>query len=102
MKKIDIRDFMNYHYPTGLTAAPDGKHGVFAVVDVNEKENCYDSCLWTMDLSDGSVRKLTSGRKERNFSWIDGKTLLFAGCREKEYKDKTNGNIAAFDYSFSW
>lgn len=43
MKKIDIRDFMNYHYPTGLTAAPDGKHGVFAVVDVNEKENCYDS-----------------------------------------------------------
>ncbi len=88
MKKIDIRDFMNYHYPTGLTAAPDGKHGVFAVVDVNEKENCYDSCLWTMDLSDGSVRKLTSGRKERNFSWIDGETLLFAGCREKEYKDK--------------
>ena len=82
MKKIDIRDFMNYHYPTGLTAAPDGKHGVFAVVDVNEKENCYDSCLWTMDLFDGSVRKLTSGRKERNFSWIDGETLLFAG-REK-------------------
>ena len=88
MKKIDIRDFMNYHYPTGLTAAPDGKHGVFAVVDVNEKENCYDSCLWTMDFSDGSVRKLTSGRKERNFSWIDGETLLFAGCREKEYKEK--------------
>ena len=86
MKKIDIRDFMNYHYPTGLTAAPDGKHGAFAVVDVNEKENCYDSCLWIMDLSDGSVRKLTSGRKERNFSWIDGETLLFAGCREKEYK----------------
>ena len=88
MKKIDIRDFMNYHYPTGLTAAPDGKHGVFAVVDVNEKEKRYDSCLWTMDLFDGSVRKLTSGRKERNFSWIDGETLLFAGCREKEYKDK--------------
>ena len=88
MKKIDIRDFMNYHYPTGLIAAPDGKHGVFAVVDVNEKENCYDSWLWTMDLSDGSVRKLTSGRKERNFSWIDGETLLFAGCREKEYNEK--------------
>ena len=88
MKKIDIRDFMNYHYPTGLTAAPDGRHGAFAVVDVNEKVNCYDSCLWTMDLSDGSVRKLTSGRKERNFSWIDGETLLFTGCREKEYKDK--------------
>ena len=52
MKKIDIRDFMNYHYPTGLTAAPDGKHGAFAVVDVNEKENCYDSCLWIMDLSE--------------------------------------------------
>lgn len=67
MKKIDIRDFMNYHYPTGLTAAPDGKHGAFAVVDVNEKENCYDSCLWIMDLSDGSVRKLTSGRKREEF-----------------------------------
>lgn len=61
----------------------------FAVVDVNEKENCYDSCLWTMDLFDGSVRKLTSGRKGEEF-FLDrrGNASHFAGCREKEYKDK--------------
>ena len=46
MKQIDIRDFTNYHYPTIFTPAPDGKHAVMAVVDANEKDNCYESCLW--------------------------------------------------------
>lgn len=27
-------------------------------------------------------------KKREEFSWIDGETLLFAGCREKEYKEK--------------
>ena len=48
MKKIDIRDFMNYHYPTGLIAAPDGKHGVFAGVDVNGITKKLLPYLWAV------------------------------------------------------
>lgn len=53
MKQIDIRDFTNYHYPTIFTPAPDGKHAVMAVVDANEKDNCYESCLWLYDMEIG-------------------------------------------------
>lgn len=88
MKKIDIRDFMNYSYPTGITAAPDGKHGAFAVVNVNGEENCYDSCLWVMDLESGRYRQLTRGRKERSFAWLDSETLLFSASRDSEYARK--------------
>ena len=88
MRTIDIKDFMNYNYPTGMVTAPDGKHGAFAVVNVNEADNCYDSCLWIMDTETGSVKQLTSGKKERKFIWLDNETILFTANREKAYVEK--------------
>lgn len=94
MRTIDIKDFMNYHYPTGLTTSPDGKHGAFAVVNISEEENCYNSCLWMMDLKTGEYRKLTGGNKERKFLWLDNETLLFQANREKAYAEKLkNGEL---------
>lgn len=88
MKKIDIRDFMNYNYPTGMKTSPDGKHGAFAVVNANGDDNRYDSCLWVMDLPGGEYRKLTNGNNERSFAWLDDETVMFISDREKEYKEK--------------
>ena len=88
MKNIGIKDFMNYKYPTGITVAPDGKHGAFAVVTVNEAENKYDSCLWVMDMESGKYHMLTSGKNERKFIWLNSEELLFAANREKSYTEK--------------
>lgn len=74
MKQIDIRDFTNYHYPTIFTPAPNGKHAVMAVVDANEKDNCYESCLWLYDMETKKTSRLTSGKKERTFIWMDSET----------------------------
>ena len=70
MKQIDIRDFTNYHYPTIFTPAPDGKHAVMAVVDANEKDNCYESCLWLYDMEKENVQ--TDERKKRAHIYLDG------------------------------
>ena len=88
MKKIGINDFTFYNYHTCLVMAPDGKHGAMAVVNANEKDNCYDSCLWLYDAGCGSVRKLTGGKKERKFLWLDSETILFTANREKSYAEK--------------
>ena len=88
MKQIDIRDFTNYHYPTIFTPAPDGKHAVMAVVDANEKDNCYESCLWLYDMETKKTSRLTSGKKERTFIWMDSETVLFIADREKTYQEK--------------
>ena len=88
MKSIGIKDFMNYKYPTGITVAPDGKHGAFAVVTVNEAENKYDSCLWLMDMESASYRMLTSGKNERKFIWLNSEEILFVANRDKTYAEK--------------
>lgn len=88
MKKIGINDFTFYNYPTGITASPDGKHAAIAEVNANEKDNTYDSCLWIHDTESKKTRKLTSGKKERTFIWLDNETLLFTSDREKEYAKK--------------
>ena len=88
MKHIGINDFMFYHYPTAIVTSPDGKHGIIPVVNVNEKDNCYDSCLWIMDTATGEYKKLTNGKKERNFIWIDNETVMFTSNRDKSYADK--------------
>lgn len=88
MKQIGINDFTYYNYPTGMVTAPGGKHAALAVVNANEKDNCYDSCLWVYDLESGEYKALTSGKKERNFIWLDQDTILFTSNREKTYAEK--------------
>lgn len=88
MNAIGIKEFMKYRYPTGITVSPDGTHAAFAVVTVNEADNCYDSTLWLMDLQSGSCRRLTGGKNDRKFIWLDGETILFIANREKEYMEK--------------
>ncbi len=102
MMNIGIKDFMNYHYPTGLVTSPDGKHGAFAVVNINEEENRYDSCLWVMDMESGEYRKLTYGNQERKFLWLDNETLMFTANREKEIVEKVkNGEVWTCFYKIS-
>lgn len=88
MKRIGVDDFLNYNYPTCIVTAPDGKHGAIAVVNANKEDNCYDSCLWILDTETNAVRKLTNGKKERNFIWLDNETILFISDREKSYIEK--------------
>ncbi|MFR4781614.1 MAG: hypothetical protein ACLUAR_00970 [Pilosibacter sp.] len=88
MKQIDIRDFTNYHYPTIFTPAPDGKHAVMAVVDASEKDNCYESCLWLYDMETKKTSRLTSGKKERTFIWMDSETVLLLRTARRHIRKK--------------
>lgn len=88
MKHIGINDFAFYNYPTCMSVSPDGKFGIIPVVNVNMEDNCYDSCLWVMNMESGEYKKLTNGKKERNFIWLDNETVLFVSNREKTYAEK--------------
>ena len=39
-------------------------------------------------MENGTVRKLTSGKKEKSFAWEDGEQLFFVGNREKTGREK--------------
>ena len=70
MKHIGINDFAYYNYPTCMSVSPDGKHGVIPVVNVNMEDNCYDSCLWVMDMENGEYKKLTNGKMREILSGL--------------------------------
>lgn len=102
MKRIGIEDFTDYHYLTGFVMSPDGKYGAMAVVDANLEENGYDSCLWIYEAESGRVRRLTTGKKERKFLWLDGGRLLLIADREEEYRKKReNGEDWTCFYTIS-
>ena len=46
MKPIELKDFLNYRFLSGLRYAPEGGRAAFAVSVANEESNSYDSCLW--------------------------------------------------------
>ena len=87
--RTEIRDFIDQEAPSGLQLSPDGRFGAFVVTKPDGEENCYHSWLQVVDVEDGTVRKLTSGKKEKSFAWEDGEHLFFVGNREKDRKGES-------------
>ena len=56
MRKLELKDFLNYRFLSNIKYAPGGKAAAFVVSNCNEEENCYESRLW---LWDGQLRQLT-------------------------------------------
>ena len=84
--RTEIQDFIDQEAPSGLQLSPDGRFGAFVVTKPDGEENCYHSWLQVVDVENGTVRKLTSGKKEKSFAWEDGEHLFFVGNREKDRK----------------
>ena len=84
--RTEIQDFIDQEAPSGLQLSPDGRFGAFVVTKPDGEENCYHSWLQVVDVENGTVRKLTSGKKEKSFAWEDGEQLFFVGNREKDRK----------------
>lgn len=80
--KLKLDDFLNYHFLSGVSYAPDGRHAAFVVSECDRDENSYRSFIW---LYDGNcVRRLTSGGAESSFIWEDDSHILFSAVREKD------------------
>lgn len=85
MRKLELKDFLNYRFLSNLQYAPDGTKAAFVVSNCNEKENSYESRLW---LWDGQLRQLTDLGKESRFLWEDETHLLFPAVRSAGEKKR--------------
>lgn len=85
MKKLELKDFLNYKYVSDVAYAPNGKAAAYIVTYSNEEENSYEGNIWVYE--NGQTRQLTALGKERGFFWEDDTHILFAAIRsEKEKK----------------
>jgi len=85
MKKLELKDFLNYRFLSNLKYAPDGRKAAFVVTTCEEENNGYESRLW---LWDGQLRQLTDLGKERSFFWENENCILFPADRSAKDKKR--------------
>ncbi|MGN0517845.1 MAG: prolyl oligopeptidase family serine peptidase [Acutalibacteraceae bacterium] len=90
MKPVGIDEFCNFTFLSNVKFSPNGKNLAFVVSRANKEQNNYESSIY---LKKGNrIIQLTNGGKESDFKFLDDKTIIFAGNREKS-KDSTMDSI---------
>lgn len=79
MQDVQLRDFLGFSFLSALSLSPEGKRAGFVVSRCDEAKDGYQSDLWCLELSTGSVRQLTRSGRVRSFLWLDENTVLFKG-----------------------
>ncbi len=88
MKKIELTDFLQYQFLSGIELSPDKKQGLFLVKSANVNENNYDSDLWLFQTEDKTYKQMTTLHDIQSAFWLDDSTILFSADRNKDIKKK--------------
>jgi dipeptidyl aminopeptidase/acylaminoacyl peptidase len=85
---ITEKDLFKFTWIADPQLSPDGSTVAFVRVTVNEKDNRYESALYTVPANgSGSPRRLTSGIRDTSPRWApDGQRLVFVRAAEKNAK----------------
>jgi dipeptidyl aminopeptidase/acylaminoacyl peptidase len=86
-RAITETDLLKFTWIADPQISPDGASVVFVKVVANEKENRYETSLYTVPANGGDTRRLTSGIRDTAPRWSpDGKALAFVRSIEKDGK----------------
>ena len=89
MKKIEIKDLLDFRFPSAPAFSPKGDLAAFVVQTPSLEENKYLGDIWILDVETEEVRQLTNGGDAKSFYWTDKGTILFPASRNPEIKDCT-------------
>lgn len=87
MEAMQLGDFTEYRFLSGVRLSPNGKYAAFCVQKSNEEKNGYLSDLWLTDLSSGDTRQYTGMGDVGSVQWLDDVTLLIKMNRESKEKE---------------
>ena len=85
---ITEKDLFKFTWIADPQLSPDGSTVAFVSVTVNEKDNRYESALYTVPAKGSDApRRLTSGIRDTSPRWApDGQRLAFVRAAEKDGK----------------
>ena len=76
MEKLQINDLKGYNFLSNLEFSPEGDKLCFVKKQADMEENDYSSELWIYELNEDNLWKLTGGKKDSNFIWLDNDNIL--------------------------
>ncbi|MGH9790594.1 MAG: S9 family peptidase [Candidatus Acidiferrales bacterium] len=76
---ITEKDLLKFKWIADPQISPDGKQAAYVLVEVNEKDDRYDTSIWLIETTAGSApRRLTAGPRDAGPRWSpDARTLAF-------------------------
>ena len=88
MKKIELTDFYNYKFLSGITFSPDKKKALFIVKNCDKDNNSYKTNLWLLDSETKKTKQLTSAGDVGIFAWLNNEEVIFTAMRDAGLKEK--------------
>src|SRR6059036_164264 len=87
-RPITETDFLKFQWVADPQISPDGREVAYVLVTVNEKEDRYDTSLWSVATTGSAApRRLTAGPRVSSPRWPpDARTIAFT--RAPGEKDK--------------
>ncbi|MBQ4253641.1 MAG: S9 family peptidase, partial [Erysipelotrichaceae bacterium] len=95
MKPVSVDEFCNFKFLSSPKFSPDGSRLCFVVSEADKKNNGYRSYIYQKKGS--RFVKLTSGGKERSFTFLNDSQIIFSSNRE----EKKDENISTIFYKIS-
>ena len=89
MKKIEIRDILNFRFPASPSFSPDGKYAAFVVQTPSLEENRYLGDVYLLDVATGASRLLLPNKK--SYQWTKQGTILYTEGKTWLEMDVTTG-----------
>lgn len=88
MRKLELKDFLNYKYLSKLAYSPDGKHAAFVVSKPDWDENGYKSDIYVLDAKTDNIIRLTSQGDAKTFRWLNEREIIFPAARNPKDKER--------------
>jgi len=75
---ITEKDLLQFKWVADPQISPSGARVAYVLVEVNEKDDRYDTSIWLVDAAGGAPRRMTAGPRDGAPRWSpDGRTLAF-------------------------
>ena len=84
MENLKLDSFLEYKFLSNLDFNTKGNILAFTVTESDFDKNAYKNFIYTLDIENKNIKKLTHSGKEKNSLWLNENIILFSGARDEK------------------
>ena len=88
MENLKLKSFLEYKFLSNLDFNTKGNILAFTVTESDFDKNAYKNFIYTLDIENKNIKKLTHSGKEKNSLWLNENIILFSGTRDEKINSK--------------